>query len=176
MDIATFVEAATGLKTALDSLKILRGLKGVSGDKTAQEEISKLHEIIVSAQQSAITANLSQLEIIQQNRALEEKLAQFERWDHEKTRYQLRDVNPGRGSVFVWALKPGVQDDEPFHVLCTRCFEQRRRSIIQGTADLRKAQRVHICLECKSEYVFGAIVAPDRPAKAISEYDPDRGM
>jgi hypothetical protein len=172
MDISQFVEVAAGFKTALESLNILKGLKGVSGDKAAQEELSRLQRLIDSAQQSAIAANLAQFDLIQQNRALEEKISRFETWEGEKLRYELRNVNPGRGAVFVWALKPEAQNTEPFHVLCAKCFEHRNRSILQAAPETRMGQRLHICFECKSEFVFGPIAQREPPARAITDFDP----
>jgi hypothetical protein len=171
-DMNQFVEAATAFKTALDGLKIIKGLRGVAGDKAAEDKVSELQRVILVAQQGTLAAQTSQLDMHQEIGELKEKIVQFETWNSEKARYELRDVNAGHGSVYVWALRAEAAGSEPFHLLCAKCFEHRRRSILQGTPELRMRRRVHVCHECKSEYVFGSLAALEAPAKAITEYDP----
>jgi hypothetical protein len=172
-DMTTIVEAVTSLKTATDILNSLKNLRGRSGtDKSLEDEITKLQGIIYAAQGSALSAQMAQFSMVQSIRELEERIAEFETWDSEKTRYELVDVNPGRGSVFVYRLRPEAARSEPIHCLCPKCFQHRRPSILQGTPELQKAQRVHVCPECKSSYVFGnQASAPQQNTVRAADFD-----
>ena len=61
-------------------------------------------------------------------RSLEEKVAQMEGWKEEKDRYQLAEY--GRG-CFAYALKPGMEKGEPFHCLCSQCYQRGKKSLLQ---------------------------------------------
>jgi hypothetical protein len=171
-DMTTIGEAVASLKTAAEVFKTVKGLFGTSAaSKEAEEKISEMQRVIFSAYQSALAAQVSQFSMLENVRKLEEKIAKFETWDREKTRYELIDVNPSYGSVFVRALKRDTPGGEPFHVICAKCFEHRMKSILQSTREMRMQQRIHICHECKSEYVYGPIEQRARPGQAITEYD-----
>jgi hypothetical protein len=51
----------------------------------------------------------------------------------EKARYQLREVNTG---VFAYVPKQGMEQGEPFHMLCANCYERGEKSILQATQEL----------------------------------------
>ena len=172
IDMNQIVEAATALKTAMEGLKILKGLRGVAGDKAAEDKVSELQRVILAAQQGALAAQASQLDMYQQIGELKEKIAQFETWNSDKARYELMDVNPTRGSVWVRALKAEAIGSEPFHLLCAKCFQHRILSALQATQRFDMKQRVHFCPECKTEFAFGPIAPPEAPAKAVTEYNP----
>jgi hypothetical protein len=155
IDMATIAEAVASLKSASEIAKTLLGLKGAPA--ASQAKISELYGIILSAQGSAATAQMSQFSLLQNVRELEAKITQFETWDGEKTRYQMKDVNPDRGSVFVYALKPESASGEPMHFLCAKCFQHRHKSPLHGLPKLERGQRMHFCPECKTEYAFGVI-------------------
>jgi len=171
-DMATIVEAVTSLKTAAEVVEKLKGLRGGSADKATEERISELQRIILSAHGSALAAQMGQLSLVQTVRDLEAKIAQFEAWEREKSRYQLTEINTGRGDVFLYALKPEAAQGEPHHLVCPKCFEHRRRSIIQGSPQTKFGLRVHLCAECQTEYLFSA-APPDRPQSALPRrYNP----
>jgi hypothetical protein len=156
-DMTTIAEAGTSLKTATEIVKGLKGLKGTAApSRDAEDKISELYGIILSAHGSALAAQTSQLSLLQTVRDLDKKISDFETWDREKTRYQMKDVNPGRGSVFVYALKPEAAGGDPPHFLCAKCFQHRLKSPLHGSPNLEKGQRKHFCPECKTEYMFGS--------------------
>lgn len=175
VDMTTIAEAIASLKTASETLKTIKGLFGTStASKDAQEKISELQGIISSAYGSALSAQMGQFSMLQNIRDLEAKIASFETWGSEKLRYDLIDVNPGFGSVYVYRLKREAAGTEVIHCICPKCYGNRIKSILQGTHELKMRRRIHECPECKSTYLFGNIVEPpsEKPAKAITEYDP----
>ncbi|HUB63487.1 MAG TPA: hypothetical protein VL996_03435 [Methylocella sp.] len=169
-DMRTLGEAITSLKTATEIVNTIKGLWGApTAKKEAEDKISELQGIIFSAHQSALSAQMAQFSMLQTVRDLETKIAQFETWDREKTRYIMKDVNPGRGSVLVYELKPGSASGEPAHCICAKCYQHRLKSPLQALPHLIAGHRARFCPECKTEYMFGPIVQENKPAHAITD-------
>lgn len=51
-------------------------------------------------------------------------------WSSERERYQLTATAPSDGSM-VYMLKPAMRGTEPPHWLCTRCFDDGKKAILQ---------------------------------------------
>lgn len=60
---------------------------------------------------------------------LKKKHLETKDWENKTVPdYTLTQIAPG---VFVYAFKPGEKRDEPPHYLCTNCFKDKRKSILQ---------------------------------------------
>jgi hypothetical protein len=133
-----------GLASAAKILQALKELVG--GDARAQ--VTALYDVILSAQTSALEANIKQSAMIDRIRDLEEEICRMKAWEAEKQRYKL--VSPVRGA-FVFALKKDVSNGEPPHYLCANCFKQGKPSILN---DLPGSKDDHwhywTCPNCKS--------------------------
>jgi competence protein ComGF len=66
--------------------------------------------------------------LVESNDSLKKQLATFQRWEQERSRYQL--VKRGAGT-FIYGLKTDHANEEPAHWLCPNCFESGRKSILQ---------------------------------------------
>jgi hypothetical protein len=175
-DMTTITEAVGALKTAGEIASTLKNLlkrdSVAATSHEAEDKITELYGIIMSAQGSALAAYSGQLSLLQTVQELEKRISDFETWDREKTRYEMKDVNPGRGSVIVYALKPDAAGAEPFHLICAKCYQHRKKSILQATQELRTRLRVHVCPECKADFAFGLVSVSGLPARADAEYNP----
>jgi regulator of replication initiation timing len=60
---------------------------------------------------------------------LKKEIASFKTWDTQKQRYQLTPFESGPG--IVYALKESMSNSEPPHYICTRCYEEGKRMILQ---------------------------------------------
>ena len=147
----------SALKTAFD---LAKGLKDINDTATRNAAVIDLQEKILAAQQAQST-------LIERLGALEKELTNFETWSAEKERYELTQVDNG---VFVYALKPGIKTGEPPHLLCTNCYQQNKKSLLQATQQLKGRHRVHVCPACKSEFIFGCVPRPPMPE--ANRYNP----
>jgi hypothetical protein len=59
---------------------------------------------------------------------LEKEIVELKNWNHEAERYQLTALCT---DITVFALKPGMENDEPPHKLCTACFGKRQKGYLQ---------------------------------------------
>jgi hypothetical protein len=70
--------------------------------------------------------------LLEEIRALKEKMAKLEAWEAEQKRYQLTDFG---GGTFAYVLKPDAANGEPPHQLCATCFNKGQKTILQFSHD-----------------------------------------
>ena len=136
------------LKFAGDVAKSLLELKTL-GD--VQGKVIELQSAILSAQSSALSANAEQSAMVEEIRALKEELASVKAWESEKQRYKL--ISPWTGGV-AYALKETMANGEPPHLICTKCYEDGRKSILNPFSDGRGFV-VYGCPICNSQIPTG---------------------
>lgn len=120
------------LVAATESLKVAGQIAvGLIDLKTTTEVQSKaieLNQKILAAQHELFAANTAQAALIERVRDLESEITRMKDWETEKNRYQL--ATPYIGCL-VYALKKAMSNGEPPHYICTRCYENGKRSILQ---------------------------------------------
>jgi hypothetical protein len=164
VDMGSIAAALGGLKTAGEIAKALLQLKS---DAERQAKVIELQSVILAAQSSAISAQSDQFAMLEEVRALKEEVARVKAWDKTKERYILAEVAP---QTYVYVLKPESQPPEPSHWICTKCYEDRKRSIIQVKAK-GSGTTWYICFECKSEFH----IASPGGGRPLSAYRPSGG-
>src|SRR5437868_5960993 len=99
--------AISGLASSLKAVsEITKAMIGIRDGAMLQAKAIELNEIILSAQQSALDANIAQSELTQRVRDLEAKITKLESWDTEKRRYELAEIGAGG---FAHVVKPTMQ-------------------------------------------------------------------
>src|ERR1700682_283801 len=126
--VSLFIGIASQLKTAAD---IAVGLGKLHTMAEVNAKAIELQTAILGLQSDAFTAQAQQSAMVQQIRDLEEKLARVEAWEETKKRYQM--VTPWPGAT-VYALKRESAGTDPPHLICTTCYEDRRKSILNARA------------------------------------------
>lgn len=124
IDMALIQSTITGLKAAGDIAKSFLELKSIS---EVQGKVIELQSAILAAQSSALSANAAQSAMVDEIRQLKEEIARMKAWDTQKQRYKL--ASPWDGSV-VYGLKESMSEGEPAHWICTKCYEDGRKSIL----------------------------------------------
>ena len=105
VDPASIQAAAGSLKAAAD---ITVGLLKLSLGTEAQAKIVELNREIIAAQSSAMAAQSDQFTLIERIRELEKQIAQFETWNAEKQRYELKQVQSG---AFAYVPKIDMEQE-----------------------------------------------------------------
>lgn len=144
MDLSLIQGTISGLKVAGDIAKGLLELKSISD---VQGKVIELQSTILSAQSSALSANADQSAMVEEIRQLKEEVARVKAWEAEKQRYKLHA--PWEGSV-VYALKKSMSDSEPPHWICTSCYENGRKSILNQLQG-KDGWYIVTCPVCKSQ-------------------------
>lgn len=147
MDIAVIPGLVSNLKAATDVAKALYDLK-LSAD--VQAKVSELQSALLAAQTSALTATAAQFELQERVRQLEAQLRAAEDWRSTKLRYAL--VTPWRGPAQAYALRRAEANGEQPHLVCTNCFEDGKRIILNP---VRQGRTFMICPACKASLDTG---------------------
>lgn len=142
MDNASISIAIASAKTLFDMTKTMYEMTKQIGFK---DKLSKFQNEIIALQSQLLTIQQEQSNLINIKNEIEQKLIDNEEWKITKECYQLTELGPG---TFVYTPKKGNKFSEPFHSLCTRCFDiGKKRSIIQFHKDYPSYNEL-ICQEC----------------------------
>jgi len=148
MDMTLIQGTISGLKLAGDIAKGILELKSLTD---VQGKVIELQSAILSAQSSALSANADQAAMVEDIRALKKEIADVKAWESQKHRYKL--ISPATGSL-VYALKESMKGTEPPHWICTKCYEDGRKSILNPHQDAKFFCQ-YVCPVCKSQIPNG---------------------
>lgn len=155
IDVGQITALLGSLKTAGEITSALISFRDAS---VVEGKVRELNGVILAAQSSAIAAHLSQMDLLDRVRTLEAEIARMKEWDASKAAYRLAAVGTG---AFAYVFKPSVDGSEPPHWLCVKCYDERRKSILQSNGRT-KDNRYNIwhCPTCRSEIIVSWSVNP----------------
>lgn len=142
MPISEIMTAWQSLKVAGDLAKGLIDLKTMA---EIQTNTAELNQKILAAQGDLFAANATHAALIEEVGELKERLLRMENWDAQKKRYRLVAVSAGTAA---YALKKSMSDGEPPHYLCTNCYENGKRSILNAGHSMRALGGYTVVLIC----------------------------
>ncbi|UVT17514.1 MAG: hypothetical protein H8K04_08250 [Nitrospira sp.] len=149
-DLATIQSAISGLQTAGQLAKSMSELSASIDLKT---KVIELQSAILAAQQSALAAQSDQLAMIERIRNLEKEIADVKAWEEQKQRYKM--IPPWAGaSCLVYGLKESCKGAEPAHWICTKCYDDGRRTVLNPKKSQTSMALLH-CPTCKAEVETG---------------------
>ncbi len=149
MDIAIIQGEVTGLKTAYD---IAIGMSKLNTLSQVQAKSVELGQIIIAAQTAVFSAYAAQSAMIEEIRSLKEEIARVKAWETQKKRYKL--IDPWKCGSIAYALKESMKGSEPPHLICTKCYEDGRKSIL-NPLKLDRENVVYSCPACKAQTPTG---------------------
>jgi hypothetical protein len=92
-------------------------------------------------QERILDAPQEQATLLERVSELEQKPANYEKWEAEKENYQLTKIS---ADTFAFARKPSADGSIPPHYICANCYEAREKRILQ------RADAVHLaCPKCQ---------------------------
>lgn len=112
----------------------------------------------IEAQEQIMSLREGALELQEENHQLKQRIKELEsiiqsaeNWSEERKRYAL--VNPWKGAAQVYALRKDNSEDDAPHLLCTNCFEQKRKVIL--TPQSKEGWIYMVCPLCKANLQTG---------------------
>ena len=117
-----------------------------------QGKVIELQSALLEAQNCALTATASQFELQEKVRVLEAKLKERADWEIQKNRYKL--VTPWRGPAQAYALKESHSDEEEPHIVCSTCFHNEEKVILNPIVDKDGIIQM-VCPKCKAKMDTG---------------------
>lgn len=162
----------TALSSALTSLKAMKdigqALLTLRDAQASQAVVLDFQRLLLEAHASISQAQEDRAALVEKVSELEKQITNFVTWETEKKRYALTQVSDV--GVFAYVIQKDMQGSEPFHMLCTNCYENRKKSILQALQELRMRRRVHRCPACMTEIEVTYVAPP--AAVASPPYDP----
>ena len=138
MVVAEAISGLSGLKTAFDIARTLKDL----------DDRARRNAAVIELQESILSAQAAQATLIEKVRDLEAEMARMKTWDTDKQRYELKDLWKG---FFAYILKEGMENGETPHAICTNCYQNRFKSILQNSGHPVIHDRSWDCPSCKSK-------------------------
>lgn len=150
-------EISAGLGSLKAAKDLIQAMNGMQTGAAINDVKLTLQGHMLDAQQSLFAAQEAQSTSAGRIRELEQQIVALKDWSAEKQRYELHDV--GRGAM-AYVPKLGMENGEPPHWLCVRCFGQGQKSLMQfkgnGVGNITSAQRgqdtTFACDVCRSSF------------------------
>jgi hypothetical protein len=145
VDMSAIAGFATSVRAAVE---ITKAMKDLSDANLLQTKTFELTREIMAAQSYAMEAVAAQSTLLERIRHLEEEKAKLETWNTEKQRYELKDLYRG---FFAYILKPGMENGEDQHALCTNCYNKGFKSVIQTSGHIIAHDHFWFCPSCNAK-------------------------
>ena len=122
-----------------------------------------MQRVILAAQSDALAAQSDQFSMLERVRDLETEIARFKAWDSEKEKYELKDIWYG---AFAYTRKEDAEPREPPHWLCTKCYNDGKKSILLHTDIISSpSNKLWMCPNCKAKIAVAYSILPSNLAE-----------
>lgn len=142
------------LTAALQSLKLAKDMTTAVIDirdaRVLNAQIGKINGALLDAQSCIFAVNQERSVLVERISALEKEIAELKNWNADKQNYELREIRSGSPQAFAYAYKKLVDDVTPAHNLCANCYQNNKKSILQGETRVPGLDRVLVCHACDS--------------------------
>lgn len=151
VDIGAIAGALQSIKVASD---LVKGAIGLRDAKIIEDRLKAVVGNLIEAQVRVLEAQATISALLDSERELKRKIAEFEEWAAEKQRYELVGLVDG---ALAYAAKEAMRGPEPPHYLCPACFQRKEKSIMQGS--VKRGIKSLTCPVCELEVT--ELVDPD---------------
>ena len=158
-------EITAGLGSLKAAKDIVQGLNAAATEVTVNDVKIQLQGFILEAQQGLFAAQQNEAALAARINELEQETMRLKDWSAEREKYELKPIDTGS---FAYMPKTGMDDSQPPHWLCTECFENGHKSILQfqkqyNNAGSGGAKSDYKCNKCKATLAVFYRRHPDRP-------------
>ncbi len=122
-----YAEINAAAQSARALFEIVKANKGLTEYNEIVAAVSDVNTKLMSATAVALSSQKEQMSLANRVRDLEQELVELKNWNHDAERYQLTALC---GDTTVFSLKPGMENGEPSHKLCTACFGKRQKGYL----------------------------------------------
>lgn len=133
--------------------KVITASKQLIENNELVTAVSEMNTKLIGAQREILTVYEKQATLQEEKatltervRELEQKIVALENWEREAERYALTEIASG---VFAHCLKQGMERGDPPHKLCTRCYNNQKKGVLQSdNSDGSMTQTTLSCPQC----------------------------
>ena len=141
-------------KTVFD---VAKGIGSLSSEVERNLAVVEIQRLVMEGNSNLMAAQQAHSEALKRVDDLEKEVVRLKDWSSEKQKYELKSIDP---SGFAYMPKRGMNDGQPPHWLCTNCFEQAQKSILQMKNTIHQFSVYH-CNRCSGEMTVYARRRPD---------------
>lgn len=148
-----------GLTAISCGLDIARGVQAISNEVAVNQAVIDIQRSLLDAQRGLQEAQARHLADEQRINELLRQIQALKEWGSEREKYELVAI---RGGAFAYMLKRESAAEVPAHWLCTTCFDEGKKSIMQSHGDVRAGagEQKYACNACKASFVVTARMRP----------------
>lgn len=145
-------EIALGLSALKTAQELVKGLD-IAKDQAALTELRLgLQAQILEAQQALFAAQEEKAALLKAKSDAEAEVVRLMDWSAERENYALKRFHPG---TVAYAYQPGEAKTQPPHNLCASCYDNRKKGLLQPTAQLERGYKMHRCGSCGGSVPIG---------------------
>jgi DNA-directed RNA polymerase subunit RPC12/RpoP len=150
------ISEIAGVLSSFNALKnIIQAAIDLHDAQAFKAKVGEIYGVLLDAQSKMFSVNEERTTLIDRVRTLEEQITDFENWETERQRYELQSITSGS---FAYVMKAAVQGNEPPHKICAKCYQDRKKSILQldpssGPARSLGKPDTYSCPRCGSKII-----------------------
>jgi hypothetical protein len=151
--ISETISAVSGIKTALD---IAKGVASLKNTTEINQAVIDIQRALLEAQAGAFEDRQTIAKLTDQISELQKQLKTNADWEAEKARYVLTKSPKG---AYTYNLRADLESEIAPHKLCSNCFDQGQKSVLQTIASGNGGEVVD-CPRCKSRFELSEFYHP----------------
>ncbi len=149
MTYADVTTALTGIRTLAEFVTLAAKSKK---DLDVAQKAAELNAVILDLQAAMFGVNAQNQDLLRRQHELEQQIAEMENWKATAEKYSLIEVSL---DVFFYTNNKDQNTTEPSHWLCTKCYEDHKKSIVQRQKESpTSSSEFYVCPNCKQEFRF----------------------
>lgn len=123
-----YAEIVAAVQSTKALAELLKAAHGLSNHIEIIAAVNAVQDKLTVAYAANLESTEKQAALSDRVRELEKQIAEVENWESQMQRYALFEF-PTR--ALAYAVKPGMEQGQPLHYLCTSCVDKRQKSILQ---------------------------------------------
>ena len=128
--------------------------------KEAGVKAIEMNTVILTTQRHALAAQAREMELTNRISKCEEEVMQIKGWNVEKEDYELQSIG---GTAFAYMMKECVNTSKAKHWLCQPCFENAKKSVLQGKEHpITGRGQFWACNTCNTDILVMEGATPER--------------
>lgn len=129
---------------------LLKAAHGLSNYNEIVAALAEVHAKLMQANAVALASQEKQAASAARVQELEQEVMRLKDWSAEAQQYEAPEIARG---VFAHVKKDRVGALQSTHKLCSNCFEQSKKSLLQRSREPRPLEGL-ICHRCERTIVF----------------------
>lgn len=156
------------ISNCLDNVSVIKSL---FTREQEPDEINLIQRQLVETSSQLIHIQKNHMALLQENGKLQQALKEKEQWESESKRYKLYRARTGD---LIYVLKQDEANNQPIHAICTQCYENGVKSILQRghssargsigpTLNCNRCNK-QACIGFDERYAIGLVDKKDAPS------------